>query len=658
MAADNRPYLVLPPPITEERGRPPGGGKEITLPSPERQHDRLAPRFQQLADAMNERRMRLQADVAGAPSEQVLVLEIAGSVADFVKAVQRIPGAEWLGEVDELLEPDEDFYVDEEHIDQELAGQLFLVMSNLQALDQILSLWQRWTTSPKDRLDRGLAPWKHVFAHLRDIRPWDVQDRISSTGVIEDWRDRLAQGQEVVPAEIELWFRATEEGRQDAADRARGLVEASDGRVLAEAEIEEISYHALLAEIPASLIPSIAEAGDARLVRADDIMFFRPTGQALSPLPEDLPLPAQEHEVGEPAVEGNPLIALFDGLPVANHRLLERRLIVDDPDDWGADYLATDRVHGTSMASLICHGDLGDSEPPVPRPVYMRPIMRPATRALDGGRVEAVPDNELFVDLLHRAVRRLFEPEGEEADAVAPTVRVVNLSICDRALALGRYPTPVARMLDWLSWRYGVLFVVSAGNHTNDFTFATTAAALDALNPLELEALALRSLANDAPHRRLLAPAEAMNALTVAAAHRDAYADALPNHLRNFIRSPRLPSPINASGLGFRRDRQTGSIGGGWPPVVFGHSGRRRFGDLLSNSNQRTPRSTCGFARICCRRAECYSVLARNEQRCCARVTPPHLASRCCSPADARSARGPPGRGSVEGTPRPWRLLG
>ena len=37
---------------------------------------------------MAERRMRVQADVAGAPPEQVLVLEVAGSVSNFVRAVQ------------------------------------------------------------------------------------------------------------------------------------------------------------------------------------------------------------------------------------------------------------------------------------------------------------------------------------------------------------------------------------------------------------------------------------------------------------------------------------------------------------------------------------------------------------------------------------------
>src|SRR5262249_51214941 len=142
VSAEQRPYLILPSPVVAERGRPPGGGRDITVPSSARQRDRLKPRFQRLVDAMAEQRARLQVDVAGAVPELVLALEIAGSVSDFVRAVQLIEGAEWLGEIDERMEPDEDFYLDEAHLDSEIGGQLFLVMSDQRALEQIVSLWE------------------------------------------------------------------------------------------------------------------------------------------------------------------------------------------------------------------------------------------------------------------------------------------------------------------------------------------------------------------------------------------------------------------------------------------------------------------------------------------------------------------------------------
>ena len=88
-------------------------------------------------------------------------------------------------------------------------------------------------------------------------------------------------------------------------------------------------------------------------------------------------------------------------------------------------------VTGTAMASLICHGDLDAQGAALDRPVYVRPIMQPR-RGFDGRFVEAVPEDVLPVDLVHRAVVRMFDGEGSEPPA-APRVRVVSLSIGDPA---------------------------------------------------------------------------------------------------------------------------------------------------------------------------------------------------------------------------------
>ena len=76
------------------------------------------------------------------------------------------------------------------------------------------------------------------------------------------------------------------------------------------------------------------------------------------------------------------------------------------------------------MASLICHDDLDVGGAVIGRPVYVRPIMQPR-RWFDGRFVEAVPEDVLPVDLVHRAVVRLFDGEGGEPPA-APDVRVVK----------------------------------------------------------------------------------------------------------------------------------------------------------------------------------------------------------------------------------------
>jgi hypothetical protein len=66
---------------------------------------------------------------------------------------------------------------------------------------------------------------------------------------------------------------------------------------------------------------------------------------------------------------------------------------------------------------------------PLKRPIYVRPIMKPI-RGFDGQFVEQIPEDVFPVDLVHRAVRRMFEEE-EGKPAAAPHVKVISLSICD-----------------------------------------------------------------------------------------------------------------------------------------------------------------------------------------------------------------------------------
>jgi hypothetical protein len=49
----------------------------------------------------------------------------------------------------------------------------------------------------------------------------------------------------------------------------------------------------------------------------------------------------------------DPFVALFDGVPVQAHQLLDGRLILDDPDDLQNRSPVSRRFHGTAMASLM-----------------------------------------------------------------------------------------------------------------------------------------------------------------------------------------------------------------------------------------------------------------------------------------------------------------
>ena len=204
------------------------------------------------------------------------------------------------------------------------------------------------------------------------------------------------------------------------------------------------------------------------------------------------------------------------------------------------------------MASLILHGDLAAGEAALSRPLYVRPILQPDPRDWRPPRQESVPEDTLVVDLLHRAVRRLFEGEGDEPP-VAPDVAVINLSIGIRDRLFDGSLSPLARLLDWLAWRYQVLFVVSAGNHPHRIELSVPRGALSTLAPEELQNHVVRAVAVDARHRRLLSPAEGVNALTVGAAYDDASTGEPPPRWVHPYVSASLPSPINAQGMGYRR---------------------------------------------------------------------------------------------------------
>ena len=151
-----------------------------------------------------------------------------------------------------------------------------------------------------------------------------------------------------------------------------------------------------------------------------------------------------------------------------------------------------------------------------------------------------------------RAVRRLFEKEGDE-EAVAPNVVVINLSIGIRDRPFDSSLSPLARLLDWLAWRYRVLFVVSSGNHSQRIGLSIPRGTVHELQREELQAEIVRAVAADARYRRLLSPAEAVNALTVGATSLDSSNGRWPPQWIEAYAEPSLPSPINAQGMGYRR---------------------------------------------------------------------------------------------------------
>jgi hypothetical protein len=517
---DNKlPLLLFPRPSKAEREKRASGFSRMHFPTSARQQERLNPKFDALRAAFDSKRIQLQGASPGDHPELVIVFETVGAIDKFLGAVQRIDGLEWLAEhIESNIEPDEDFFsVSDE--DRPLSATLFLLGSNRQALVEIVSLWSKYRTNPTVNLGFGFNKWKDVFKQLKDLRFWGPKDRLGSD-VAEYLSSKLAQQASTVVFEIEAWCFSSASKNLQSRTEVAALVNELGGRILDSALIPEIAYHAFLVELPAQGASQLLSDVPPMLVLCERIMFLRPQGQALSPRDEDEArlagfAPRPDLPVGDPQV------ALFDGLPVENHPLLAGRIIVDDPDGWAADYEVGDRVHGTAMASLISHGELDGATATLGRPIYVRPILKPDPADFRKPRQESTPHDVLLLDLVHRAVRRLFDGENGEA-GVASKIRAINISIGNPELAYSRDVSPWSRLVDWLSHKYRVLFVISAGNNSPELELPVERDRFGSLLPEQQKMLAISALLSEPAKRRLLSPAESMNALTVGAVHSDA----------------------------------------------------------------------------------------------------------------------------------------
>lgn len=526
----------------------------LSQPGTGRQSARLSPQFRELTAAFDAERARL---AETAPDEVdpalVVVFDLAGTVQDFQNAIDKIDGFEFLSQLlGDRTDPDDDFHMTEREAgrtDKPVQHSLYMVMSSAKAIDELLRLFALWQADPSAKFEHGLGKFKDAFHQLTSIRRWGPEDRIRETGLLERWQetlDMIGQSVSTVRVEVELWYRRESSQRAAAESHVEQVIAASGGRILDRSQIGDITYHALLAELPIQQVRMVLTDGAAaiRLLTTDDVMFVSPfTPMTVAPAVTD-PVAEVRLPAGE-RVEGLPRVALLDGMPFQNHDALTGRLMIDDPEGLGHNYSNAARNHGTAMASLIIHGDLSAPSEPPDRPLYVRPIMRPHELSTTH---EQVNPERLFPDLLHRAIRRIQEGEGGR-DATAPSVRIVNLSIGAQARALARRMSPVGRLLDWLAHTYNLLFIVSAGNHTAPITIpATSASTVETARHAATRAVHEKSIL-----KGILPPGDALNALTIGATHDDGLGDTETSDAVWDITNPGAPAYYGATGPGVDR---------------------------------------------------------------------------------------------------------
>lgn len=439
--------------------------------------------------------LELRADAAGLAPERLLVFELTTDVQNFARAAAAVPGLEFIGA--------EEFEGDE----LDAAPALYLMIPDAAALQQMVGMWGRFRAG--QQLHEGFAPWRNLFAQLRDLRAWGPQDRVTP----EDAEILALEHADVngfVRIELELVFRAN--GDAVEAD-AKTVLQQAGGKVISRTRIDGAKYHALLVDIPQAELARVLERGHEGLVAAESVMHIRPQSA--------VHISAFDSQEGEAPAEtmlptGEPIAAIFDAVPLAGHPRLAGRLSIDDPFD--LEPLAVGRrVHGTAMASAVLHGDLGAPQgPPLERRVFFLNVMF-APQNLD--EPERFPDR-LPADLFEEAVLRMKAGQ----DPVAPSVIVINASLGDRNKPFTGRMSGWARVVDHLAHAYGLLFIVSAGNHMDDLVSDDmNTMAFEALDSAQRARTALRSSAAAMAHRRILAPAESMNALTVGALHSDSF---------------------------------------------------------------------------------------------------------------------------------------
>ena len=551
-----RPLLQLPAPNTSTLPSGPRGGEDIRFPSRGRQSDRLGPMFNRLRSVLDRDNaaVEMRADPSSLAPERVIVFEIAGTVADFLKAVGRIRGFEFMAEYESEFVSDQDFAVidartgreGQDRVEKPVPARFYLAMPDMQALRELLSLWERWNRG--ERLGRGFTPFEHLFEQLRALRPWGPQDRIPPE-TIEFWREQSARNPgQPIRTEVELWYRDSESTRANASRSLGEIVRAGGGQVVHEAMIPEIAYHGALVDIPATEIAALIESPDVNLALADDIMFLRPQSMLRGSL-EVEPGADTSPAAGGPSAAGVPIAALLDGVPVQAHSLLANRLMLDDPDNLQERAIVSRRVHGTAMASLILHGDRNETEEPLSRPLYVRPLL-----VANENDYEHTEPDRLLIDTLYRAVLRIKGSEGQEA--AAPSVFLINLSIGDARRPFTRLVSPLARLIDFLSVRYNLLFLVSGGNvfAPLDIPGYTNWTEFENATPEDRERAVLTALNAAKFERTILSPAESLNSLTFGAQHHDHVTQRIGglNAIDPFA-DDSLPNVSSGLGLGYRR---------------------------------------------------------------------------------------------------------
>jgi Subtilase family len=545
-----------------------GGGGRVRFASLDARRQRLNARFEAAAAAF-QTQIQLARSLPAADPQLVLVLEARDERIDLTTVAKKLD-IELLVETETSVAADDEFEMIKPRATPLISASLHAVCVNQAAMNELLGLWRAWKDDQE--LGHGYAKMRDLFMHLKDVRPWGPQDRIKMIDWDEHFAGELPGTTRSI--DIELWFRGSPAARAAAETQVRDLVTQAGGQAHHSAIFEAIGYHGLKCELPIEVIERLArgEFDAIQLVKSANVMYLRVTGQVIF---DSGPGTDQDVIVSAPPPTGFPVVCLFDGLPATNHPLLQNRVDVYDPDDLASGYDADERRHGTWMTSAVVWGDRSESDNVAsPRPVMVRPVLVPSPETQQ--RLEELPIDVLVPDLMWRAFRDLFEPGPAGTAPAAPEIAIINLSIGDPTMPFDTIVSSWARMIDWLSYQYGVLVIVSAGNHPKLNLSPLDSDAFVALRGDDRRRALLDALDRHQNERRLLAPSESINAITVGALHADSSDLGPVGYQVDPADGLVSVSPVTSVGSGYRRSIK---------PDVAAPGGRVMFVPNMTNGN-------------------------------------------------------------------------
>jgi hypothetical protein len=583
----NKPILIFPFANPSTYTKRKISFPALIIPSKENQIRLNGPKLGEIERALTSESFQFASSIEGLIPEMVLVFEIAGTIHEFFKAVEETPGMHYLLEFqDDYFGEGSGFFYrnpDGSISNREIERRIFVTLNSQRGIIELLSYWRRYVYDEEFR--RGVTKFRLLFSQLTDIRFYNLNDRLKDTGFreyLEDLRSNLTQ---VINFEIEFVFHASTFERDLIIQDVNGKLQEIGGEIIPASisVIDDIGYFGAIARAPINAFDNLALNTNVSFLQSHRILFFKPVGQSVSQniVREEEDYPDERESQSVVTRYESPIVGILDGIPLQNHSKLQNKIIVDDPDDFSALHSAEYRNHGTAMASLIIHGALDGNEE-INSKLYVRPILK-----LDiTNNEEKLPDDILVIDLLHRSIKRIFEGEENELP-VAPNIKIINFSIGDQFRPFIRSISSWAKLMDYFSYKYKVLFIISSGNYSDHITVPVSLTQFEALSDSEKENLIYRALFDKNYNRKILTPSESVNNLNVGGFHLDGSEFNNTTGLYDPNVNSNLPSPISRIGYGFNHSLK--------PDILF-DSGRILYRIVQSGHGEIVLRPRDGFS--------------------------------------------------------------